>query len=110
MKNLLKIFVLILVIFYATSKSQYRVVQVDKTLSRITLTLKYTGNDEYYLKPTSPIIKDLKFIFNVHAFYDFYIKITDLHNPRYEVPQTDPWPIDPLAAFTYPINLAGMTF
>lgn len=49
-------------------------------------------------------------MFNVHAFYDFYIKITDLHQSRYEVPQNDPWPMDPLSQFTYPINLSGMTF
>ena len=46
----------------------------------------------------------------MHAFYDFYIKITDLHNARYEVPQHDPWPVDPLAAFSFPINLSGVTF
>jgi len=86
------------------------VTNVDKTLSRITLTLQYTGSDQYYVKPTSPITRDLKFIFNVHAFYDFYIKITDLHSSRYEVPQSDPWPMDPLSSFTYPINLSGMTF
>ena len=62
------------------------------------------------MKPTSPITRDLKFVFNVHAFYDFYIKITDLHQARYEVPQNDPWPMDPLSQFTYPINLSGMTF
>lgn len=72
--------------------------------------MKYTGTDDYYIKPTSPITKDIKFVFNVHAFYDFYIKITDLHTSRYEVPQNDPWPIDPLAQFTYPINLSGVTF
>lgn len=72
--------------------------------------MQYTGSDTYYLKPTSPIIRNLKFVFNVHAFYDFYVKITDLNNHRYEVPQNDPWPIDPLAQFTYPINLCGVTF
>jgi hypothetical protein len=110
MNCLHKLTVLLVLIVLINAKSDYRVVNVDRTLSRITLTLRYTGTDEYYLKPTSPIIKDAKFVFNVHAFYDFYIKITDLHNTRYEVPQSDPWPIDPLAQFTYPINLCGVTF
>lgn len=110
MNCLHKITVLLLLIALFNAKSDYRVTNVEKTLSRITLTLRYTGTDEYYIKPTSPIIKDVKFVFNMHAFYDFYIKITDLHNARYEVPQNDPWPIDPLAQFTYPINLSGVTF
>ena len=110
MNLLQKLAVLLVLLTLIHAKSEYRVVNVDKTLSRITLTLRYTGTDEFYLKPTSPIIKDVKFVFNVHAFYDFYIKITDLHNQRYEVPQSDPWPIDPLGQFTYPINLSGVTF
>jgi hypothetical protein len=109
--NLLhKLTLLLVLLAVANTRSDYRVVNVDKTLSRITLTLRYTGTDEYYLKPTSPIIKDVKFIFNMHAFYDFYIKITDLNSTRYEVPQSDPWPVDPLSQFTYPINLSGVTF
>ena len=110
MNLLQKIALLLLLLTIASSKSQYRVTNVQKTLSRVTLTLQYTGTDQYYLKPTSPITRDLKFVFNVHAFYDFYIKITDLHQARYEVPQNDPWPMDPLSQFTYPINLSGMTF
>lgn len=110
MNLLQKITLLLLLLTIVSAKSQYRVTNVQKTLSRVTLTLQYTGTDQYYLKPTSPITRDLKFVFNVHAFYDFYIKITDLHQSRYEVPQNDPWPMDPLSQFTYPINLSGMTF
>lgn len=62
------------------------------------------------MKETSPIVKELKFVFHMHAFYDFYFKITDPHQNRYEVPQIDPWPVDPLSAFSYPINLSGVLF
>lgn len=48
--------------------------------------------------------------FHVHAFYDFYLKITDANKARYEVPQNDPWPRDPLGTFSYPINLCGVNF
>jgi hypothetical protein len=110
MNILHKVTLLLVLLTLINARSEYRVVNVDKTLSRITLQLAYTGTDQYYIKPTSPIIRNLKFVFNVHAFYDFYVKITDLHNPRYEVPQNDPWPIDPLSSFTYPINLSGVSF
>lgn len=110
MTNLHKILLLVIFVTLAVSKSQYRVTNVDKTSSRITLTLRYTGSDQFYLKDTSPMIKDLKFVFNVHAFYDFYVKITDLNKQRYEVPQNDPWPRDPLSSFSFPINLSGVSF
>ena len=83
MNCLQKFTVLLALLALINAKSDYRVTNVDKNLSRVTLTLTYTGTDQYYLKPTSPITRDLKFVFNVHAFYDFYIKITDLHNARY---------------------------
>jgi len=83
MNILQKITVLLVLLAMIAAKSDYRVVNVQKTLSRITLTIKYIGTDDYYIKPTNPIIKDAKLVFNVHAFYDFYIKITDLHTSRY---------------------------
>ncbi len=83
MNILQKITLLLVLLTIVASKSQYRVTNVEKTLSRITLTLQYTGTDTFYIKPTSPITKDLKFVFNVHAFYDFYIKITDINQSRY---------------------------
>jgi len=86
MKNPHKLIILFALLTFVLAKSQYRVTNADTTVSRITLTSAYTGNDEYYLKPTRPIIKNLKLIFNFHAFYDFYIKIKDFNNVRYEVP------------------------
>jgi hypothetical protein len=79
MNILQKVTVLLVLLTVIAAKSQYRVTNVEKTLSRLTLTLQYTGTDQFYIKPTSPISKDIKFVFNVHAYYDFYIKITDIY-------------------------------
>jgi len=110
MKFLLKIVFVLTLALLCTARSQYKVTSADRTLSTITLGLTYTGADTYYLKPTSPIVKDLIFTFHCHAFYDFYVKITDKNNRRYEVPQHAPFSIDPLANFSFPIATAGVTF
>jgi hypothetical protein len=110
MKSLVKILLIATLILLCSARSQYKVTSVDHTLSTITLSLTYTGSETYYVKPTSPIVKDLLFTFHCHAFYDFYVKITDRNNKRYEVPQHTPFPIDPLANFSFPINTSGVTF
>ena len=110
MKILSKLILLLFLVTLVWTRSEYRVVNVNKTLSEVDLILRYTGNENYYGNEKNPIIKDLRFIFHVHAFYDFYVKITDINNSRYEVPQKDPWPIDPLSSFSYPINLCGVDF
>ena len=83
MTNLIKLFALLTIIVFVSARSQYRVVNVDKNLSSVVLSLKYTGTDQYYGNAKSPMIQDLKFIFHVHAFYDFYFKIVDANNARY---------------------------
>ena len=92
------------------SKSEYKVTGNTTTLSNITLTLEYTGKDDFYLKKTSPIIKNLIFVLQVHSFTDFSFKITDTNRTRYEIPQKDPYPVDPLINSTFSINLSGIVF
>lgn len=88
MKNpLIHIFVAILIATVVLSKSNYKVVSFQNTSSTLTMGLRYTGSDDYYIKPTSPIIKDLTFTFHVYTFNDFDIKIVDAKNQRFEVPQ-----------------------
>ena len=92
------------------TKSQYKVVSTFKNTTTISLTLNYTGNDDYYLKATSPIIKTLLFSFRTHTFFDFSFKITDPNNKRFEWPQQGIFPIDPAANFTFPIANSAVTF
>jgi hypothetical protein len=80
MKNIGRIYLLLLLlIVLGSTKSQYRVVNTQSNASSMNLTLLYTGSDDYYIKPTSPIVKYLKFMFSVHTFSDFYVRITDLN-------------------------------
>jgi hypothetical protein len=92
------------------AKSQYKVVNTFKNTTTITLTLNYTGADEYYVKPTSPIIKSLLFSFRTHTFFDFSFKITDTQNKRFEWPQQGIFPIDPEGNFSFPIANSAVTF
>ena len=71
----------------AVAKSQYKVTHAVANSSSIVLDLVYTGQDDYYLKPTSPIAKKLQFSFHVLAFNDFTFKIQDSATHRFEVPQ-----------------------
>ena len=96
-----KIFLFLLALF-ALAKTQYRVTNEVINSTAVTLELEYTGRDEYYLKPTSPICKNLVFIFRTLAFGDFAFKIIDAAKARFEVPQSGIFPTDPLGNFSFP--------
>ena len=44
------------------------------------------------------------------SYNDFTFKITDADHTRYEVPQYDPFPVDPYRNFTFPIVAAAINF
>jgi hypothetical protein len=84
MKNpILCTLVLLCVITLTFGRSPYKVVSTQSTTSTIVLGLRYTGQDEYYIKPTSPILKDLTFTLTVYTFNDFDFKITDAKRNRF---------------------------
>jgi len=101
--------VVLLASYVAQSRSNYKVTATNRNTTSITLILTYTGQDEYYVKPTSPIAKNLVFTFKTLAFNDFTFKITDQNNKRFEVPQSGIFPIDPLANFSFPIAASAVT-
>ena len=78
---------LCLVLIFLTVKAQYRVTDAQQNSSTVSLTLTYTGSDDYYVKPTSPVIKTLLFTFHCMTFYDYSFKFIDPNNKRFEVPQ-----------------------
>ncbi len=67
MPKITTILVIIALAIYAQTKSEYKVVKATKTSSNITLDLDYFGKEQYYLKPTSPVIKHLTFTFQCQA-------------------------------------------
>ena len=77
MKMYLLLLLLIAMTVPGLCRSEYKVVNTLKNASSVELTLSYTGQDEYYVKPTSPIVKNLKFLFLTHTYSDFIVKITD---------------------------------
>jgi hypothetical protein len=90
--------------------SDYAVTEVSENSSSIVLTLEYTGNQTYYIKPSSPIIKKLRFTLFAHTYYDFYFKIQDYDKQRYEIPEESPFPKDPQSSFSYLLNQTAVTF
>ena len=112
MKNIsqLFLFVAVFLIVIGQAKSSYRVSNTVKNTSTVTLTLTYTGSDDYYIKPSSPISKNLIFTFHTLAFNDFYFKIVDADKKRFEVPQSGIFPIDPLGNFSFPIAASAVNF
>lgn len=106
-----KIFpILACLVVLAACLSEYQVVNETRNNTSITLELQYFGTDEYFLKPTSPIIKRLIFVIKVLTYNDFSFKITDADNKRFEVPQYDPFPVDPYQYFSYPIAMSAIDF
>lgn len=99
MKNILIIFVLCLFV-----SCNYKVKDSKINESTIVLNLEYTGSDSYYIKPTSPIYKNLKLTLVCQSEYDLYFKITDVDSTRFEIPQYAPFPVDPLLKEAYPLN------
>ena len=57
-------------------------------------TIEYTGDREYYLKESSPIVKNLRLYVVPLSPTEISIKITDLNNKRWELPEEYPWPND----------------
>lgn len=94
----------------ALSTSQYKVTSAHKTQTSETIHLQYTGKDDYYIKPSSPISKQLIFTFKMLTFNDFTFKIVDANKKRFQVPQNGAFPNDPLGNFSFPISLAGVKF
>ena len=105
-----KIFFISCLLLLCLCRSEYKVTNAEKTSSTITLSLAYTGADDYFKKPTSPILKELTFTLHVLAFQDFTFKITDPKNSRFEIPQEGSFPIDPLRNFSFPLNLSAIRF
>lgn len=84
MKNpILHILLATCLILAVTSKSSYRVTNTQTNSSTVTLRLSYTGSEEYYIKPTSPIIKELIFTLHTYTFNDFDFRIVDARNHRF---------------------------
>jgi hypothetical protein len=81
--TLLIVAIILLLSSLGSAKSEYKVVSTTKNTTTITLALSYTGKDDYYVKSTSPIIKNLLFTFHTLAFNDFTFKITDPNNKRF---------------------------
>jgi hypothetical protein len=71
------------------------------------LTLKYTGEHDYYVKPKSKVVKDLIFYFKALTFSDFTFKIFDPNQNRFQVPQGGIFPKDPQGDFSFPLSSAS---
>jgi alpha-glucosidase (family GH31 glycosyl hydrolase) len=105
-----RVFILILSLLAVSYCSQYKVTSFTQNTSSYTLFLSYTGNDTYYVKPSSPIIKELVFTIRCLTNTDLTFKITDVNRTRFEVPQLGVFPIDPVGNFTFPINNSNFQF
>lgn len=90
--------------------AKYKATSVSQNASSVVVSLEYTGNDTYYVKPTSPIIKKLLFVLTCYTSTDLSFKITDAEKKRYEVPQGGIFPLDPVANFTFPLNNSQFVF
>lgn len=79
----MRLLVFAAVLVLSMSITQYKVVSTSQNTSSFTLQLAYTGNESYYGKATSPIIRDLLFTIRCHTTTDLSIKITDLNKTRF---------------------------
>jgi alpha-glucosidase len=104
------ILLLIALVVLASARSEYKVVNTVKNTTSITLTLSYTGTQDYHIKTNNPIIKTLNFHYQTHTFFDFSFKIKDSNNNRFEIFKGGVFPVDPEENFTFPIANSGVSF
>ena len=101
---------LLLLSVLVSAYSEYAVSDIFQNNSCIKLTLEYRGNQTYYIKPSSPIIKKLSFTIFAQTSYDFYFKIVEFDKERYQIPTKAPFPEDPAAEFSTDFNYADYVF
>jgi hypothetical protein len=87
---------LLLLALFSSVASHYKVSADSSNSSSVVLQLEYTGDNTYYGKPSSPILKNLLFALNCHTASDISFKITDPNQTRFEIPQTGIFPKDPV--------------
>jgi len=68
---------LALLLLIVVSLAQYSVVNQEIGSTYVKLSLKYTGQSDYYVKPKSKVVKDLVFHFKALTYNDFSFKIYD---------------------------------
>lgn len=84
MNRFAKIFCLLLVLFIGiNAKSQYKVANYSCSSVACTFNLAYTGDEDYFKTPKSPIVKNLVFTFKALTFMDFTFKFVDPNKPRF---------------------------
>lgn len=81
--NITMLRLITLLLLLSLSLTQYTVVNQDIGSTYVKLSLKYTGQSEYYVKPKSKVVKDLIFYFRALTFNDFSFKIYDPNENRY---------------------------
>ncbi len=84
MNRFAKIFCLLLVLLIGiNAKSQYKVANYTCSSVACTFNLTYTGDEDYFKTPKSPIIKNLLFTFKGLTFMDFTFKFVDPNKSRF---------------------------
>lgn len=69
--------ILVFGLLLLAARGQYSVVGTDVGTSYVKLALRYSGTQEYYVKPKSKVVKDLIFHFKALTYNDFSFKIYD---------------------------------
>jgi hypothetical protein len=106
----LQVTVLCFLLGVAWARSPYKATSYNCTLTNCTFALTYTGTEDYYKTPKSPIIKNLVAEFKCLTYSGFNIKIYDPNNKRFEVPQGNGFPEDPSRNFSFPLSASAYKF
>jgi hypothetical protein len=108
LKDILLILILACLVY---ARFQYNTTSNSCNTTSCTFNLAYTGPDDYYQNPKSPILKNLTVLFKALTVSDFTIKILDSNNQsRFEVPQGNGFPEDPYRNFSFPLVAASYSF
>lgn len=99
-------YLLISTIWICSFCSDYKVVSSTTNSTHIVLSLEYTGSQQYYIKTSSPIFKNLTFTLSCLSYSDLSFTITDANDSRFKIPTYSPFPIDPQSKSTFPLNLS----
>ena len=81
--------------------NNYDVVSIVPDSKIITVVAEYTGLESFYKNPLNPMIRQIKAEIFLQSDQELRVRIRDSETPRWEIPESDPYPHDKETHYIY---------
>lgn len=104
----------VLATFALAANIPYNATIITQNSTYFSAMLTYTGTDDYYIKPTSPWVKNLALTAFFEGDSEFHLYILDTQKHRFNIPYQTPFPytkaLPPLTNPQYSFNITTSPF